>query len=161
MSSPLALFPGRIEDKGIAHEFALVLDAQRTQMRRINALLDNEAVLTRQLSTLRTEYDNFRTQVRDLAIEKREEMNFCVPGLNEALEELGLEPMTRRFKVPVTITATQEVYVEVEATDAEAAREEVEEDWELAWDVRENGRYDWNHESQSVANTYSIEEMTD
>lgn len=152
MSSPLALFPGRIEDKGIAHEFALVLNAQRNQMRQINGLLDDLnsanhriASLIREKSAVEAAFDTFRTNVRDMAIEKAGELNWCDPGLNEALIELGLEPKTRRFDVQFTVSQT--VTVTVEAADEYTARREAEDNYEGAELVSNYAsRYDWEAE---------------
>lgn len=162
MSSPLISTGTAAHLRDMDHEMALLMEAQRVQMHRINALLDDLGAARSQAEVAVAELAVFRTQVRDLAIEKREEMNFCVPGLNEALGLLGLDPMTRKFRVPVTITATREVYVDVEAADEDHAREEIEEDWELAWgEIPWSERSEWSHSEQEVADTYRIEEVSD
>jgi hypothetical protein len=64
-----------------------------------------------------TTLDSFRDQVREKAIEVAKENNFCNGGLNEVLEELGLQPLPSVFTVEIEFTATQTVTVEISAED--------------------------------------------
>lgn len=55
-------------------------------------------------NAVQRELDRFREQVRDVAISVKKEMGWCLPGLNERLNELGLEPYAERWQVPVEVT---------------------------------------------------------
>lgn len=90
----------------------------------------------------------FRQQVRSKAIEVAQQESWCRDGLNEALRDLGLPEHTSRFRVPLTVTATQTIWVEVEADDEDDAIERVDSDdvdeqldshdWEIKdWDKTE------------------------
>ncbi len=73
---------------------------------------------TRAQSDMAQRHDEWRTAVRDAAIDHHVNGNWCKEGLNEALRDLGLETYETHFTVSVTmhITAT------VEADDEDDAR---------------------------------------
>lgn len=84
------------------------------------AALDERVTRTQGLlDQLSATHNSFRDQVRELAIEKAEELNWCTPGLNAALDELGLERKTTTFTAEVTIAATRTITVEVQADDVD------------------------------------------
>lgn len=49
------------------------------------------------------EFEAYKQQVRELAITTAKEQDWCDSGLAEALEELGLEPMSTRVSARVTV----------------------------------------------------------
>lgn len=95
---------------------------------------------------------DFRRRVRDKAIEVAAEQDWCRPGLNEVLRDLGLPEHDPRFKVPLRVRAYQTVWVEVSASDEEDAIEEAEHnlgegDLELAedgWQVDDWTKAEWD-----------------
>jgi len=69
-------------------------------------------------------YAQFRTQVRQKAKDVAEEQGWCRPGLNAALQDLGLDPFIEHYRVTATITAVFEVSgsEDVETEDQAAHR---------------------------------------
>lgn len=76
-----------------------------------------------ELAQLKTEFEAYKKQVRDVAIEVAAEQGWCDDGLNERLQELGLEPMARQWEVTVTLLGRQEVKIRVTAASDDAAAE--------------------------------------
>lgn len=80
----------------------------------------------RELARTRRELDEFKATVREVAIRVAGEQGWCDLGLNAVLDELGLPQKVTRFKVPITVTASQQVWVEVDADDEDDAIDQVE-----------------------------------
>lgn len=80
------------------------------------------------LRRLETTHEQFRQDVRDLAIRTAADQGWCDDGLNRGLRELGLDPKTREYEVEVEVTATQTVWVTVEAASEEHALGDVTEE---------------------------------
>lgn len=72
-------------------------------------------------------HEQFRAQVRELAIETAANEGWCNEGLNRALEELGLPGTRRDFTVDVSINVSRTISITVEAVDEDEARREVED----------------------------------
>lgn len=96
---------------------------------RKHKILDEALTTTREARDTVTEslrnaermHDEFRDRVRALAIEKAADLGWCTPGLNAALEELGLPPKDGRYRVRVQVTATRYIDVAVRAPDGSEA----------------------------------------
>lgn len=124
-------------------------DDLRARLTRAN---DVAGRFENQLSTMRQQHEAFREQVREVAIRVAGEQEWCDPGLNGVLRELGLPEKVVAFKVAIQVTAKQTVWVVVDATSEDeaydAAREldtySVEQEvdrssWEVdEWDVDED-----------------------
>lgn len=96
------------------------------------------------------QHSEFRVLVRDTAIRVAEEQSWCRPGLNEVLDELGLEQHVTRFRVPIIVEAKQTVWVEVEADSEDAACDQItDEDVDLAVEKDDWEIEDWNKDSYS------------
>lgn len=67
--------------------------------------------VTRERDAAREALDAYKVRVRDEALEIREKMNWCIPGLNEHLRNLDLDeyqPVTEHvgtivLRVPITV----------------------------------------------------------
>ena len=68
-------------------------------------------------NNLRRAFDQFKTDVREKAIEVQQEQSWCIEGLNGVLADLGLDPYHTTFAGSVSITAYIRV-TEVEDLDA-------------------------------------------
>ncbi len=92
---------------------------------------------------------SFRDQVREVAIRVAGENGWCDSGLNEVLDELGLDPKTSTWLVEVEVTARQTRTVSVEAVSEEAAQDQVvqNEDEVLSSEI---DSYDWEWDSDDV-----------
>lgn len=111
----------------------------------------------RELARTRSELDAFKAQVREVAIRVADEQDWCNPGLNAVLDELGLPKKVTRFKVPVTVTASQQVWVEVDADDEDDALDQVERS-----DVRDAiDRNDWEINDWEKTEYQSVEPADD
>ena len=64
-----------------------------------------------------TEFDEYRKQVRTVAIRTASERGWCDDGLNRVLGELGL-PKKQRFRVPTTITVTIPHRLDIDDADS-------------------------------------------
>lgn len=112
------------------HEIALTLDEKVHAIMQERAFLQErcdslEASITRSQLELR----NFKGEVRRVAIDVAEEQNWCKSGLNERLEELGLDPVPYTFNIDASITVNFQIE---EATDEDDAREQARDvlnDW--------------------------------
>lgn len=63
---------------------------------------------------------DFRTLVRDTAIEYAEQYDWC-EVVDRALEAMGLDPRQRTYRVGTTITIQRYIHVDVEATSVDEA----------------------------------------
>lgn len=101
------------------------------------------ASLRRDIGTIRAQSDVFRDKVRVVAIRVAGEQGWCTEGLNDVLDELGLDPHVTKWQVEVHVVASQTVMVEVEADSDEAAQTKVEQgDYDLSDDLRDD---DWDY----------------
>jgi hypothetical protein len=136
----------------------------RQEADSLRSIRDN---LLREIERVRDEHESFRQRVRSMAIEKAAELGWCTPGLNAALIELDLDPTTRRFEVRVTVTATREYTVVVDAESTRDAWEKVDEldEYDLKNLIREReGSWGdvfdgWSHESHDSST--DVEELDD
>jgi hypothetical protein len=78
-----------------------------------------EAILRRQRDT----HDAFKQKVREVAISVREEMGWCLSGLNDRLEQLGLELVEVEWEVMATVS----LRLTVTAADEDSARAQAED----------------------------------
>lgn len=105
------------------------VDDLKAQVEKANAMVAeaHEARDTAQAryGTTYREFQAFRNTVRDVAIRTQEAQGWCVPGLNEVLEELGLEVKATEWEVEVEVTARQTVTVTVTALDEDDAKEKI------------------------------------
>lgn len=101
------------------------------------------ASLERRLTAVQAAHEQFRTTVRDKAIELAKEHNWC-SVVDQGLIAMGLSPMRRKWEVEVAVRASQTITVTVEeADDEDAAREMVN-----TYTVRDNvSSYDWEIDS--------------
>lgn len=88
------------------------------------------------------------TEVRDTIISEAGDHSWDDDDVNCLLSELGLEGMTREWSVNVDVTATQSVYVTVEATSLDEAIEQVENDDDLVDGAIQT--YEWSVDSREV-----------
>lgn len=112
----------------------------------ITRLQRQVAELQGQISLVDARLVAFKAEVRDKAIEVAEERGWCDEGLNEVLEELGLEPKTTGWTGTVTVRVYgyQDVEVEIEQADDEddaitqAQDEGIENVDAYAWQIDED-----------------------
>lgn len=96
-----------------------------TEVIETNPLLELAEARLKALLAVRAEFEAFKEQVREKAIEVAASNGWCDEGLNEVLKELGLEPKTRSFNVIVRVYGFQDVEVEIdEAANWDDAREQ-------------------------------------
>lgn len=67
--------------------------------------------------------DRFRKQVREVAIRVAEEQNWCDQGLNEVLDELGLDRKEIEYNVTVNVTLHASVTIPITAPSVHDARD--------------------------------------
>jgi hypothetical protein len=111
--------------------FAYVRDAftpeRTTDMGTNEDQLKREVTeLTAQTERLQQQLENFREQVRKEAIRVAREQDWCDNGLNETMDNLGLDRVTDEDKlVPckaeITVIAYRSFTVDLEATDDDDA----------------------------------------
>lgn len=131
---------------------ALAGELDRVKAQLAEALSGQEVWRDRYQATHR-EFQQFRKDVRDKAIEVQEAQGWCDDGLNEVLSDLGLEPKVVEWEVEVTITATQTVTVRVTAADEDDAKEKITEgEVEL-----EPDRYGWEWQTADDLDFESVE----
>jgi hypothetical protein len=111
--------------------------ANANLQREIEARRAAQAALTR-----------FQEQVRDVAIRVAEEQSWCDNGLNEVLEELGLERKEKEYEVEVRVEGWAYVTVTVTATNDDEAGEKAIEEIENG--NQDTSDLDWNVESTEV-----------
>lgn len=97
--------------------------------------------------------ETFKSTVRDKAIEVAEEHGWCKEGLNEVLEELGLDRVPTKFKVLVQVVITH--WEEVEADNEDDAQDEAVEQF----DVTDYSSYDgsWSMDSPEAVEIESAD----
>lgn len=127
----------------------------------IDDLNEKLAALTIRVDTAETQQKqgradllSFQERTKELLVELAEEHSF---DINEALDALGLERVTRTYKVRVKVFAEQIVEIEVEGTDADDARSQVgdgDHDREIADEV---DPYEWEIENSS----HQVDEVTE
>lgn len=107
---------------------------------------------------LRTEFDAYKEKVREVALRKKADENWCDSGFNEAMRELDLPGVNLRWRVPVVVTATQTVYLTVEAADEDdaVAEAENEADSDSVWNLIQS--YEWEYDTYEVGSRYDVEE---
>lgn len=86
------------------------------------------------LSQAHLALDEFKTQVREKAIEVAKENGWCKDGLNEVLDELGLE----RYNDSYTVTVSMEVVINVDLEGASDFLAGSETEYEIEQWVAEN-----------------------
>jgi hypothetical protein len=64
-------------------------------------------------------HEDFKKKVRKLALQVKEDNGWCDDGFNTVMRELGLPELPHTFRVKLTLTATREVEVDVDASDLE------------------------------------------
>lgn len=102
------------------HQYALAADERvHDLMRERDTLREAVTEANRQTTDIRIAHQRFRTQVRDVAIEVADEQGWCDDGLNERLEQLGLDPRERPYTVGVTVTLSLEIEEAVNQDSAE------------------------------------------
>jgi cell division septum initiation protein DivIVA len=126
-----------------------MLTRAQTEARERGARADD---LARQVLQERRNLEEFKSRVRDYAIEHQSEAGWCDEGLNRALLDLDLDPLIREFDV--TFRVWQSVTVTVEAVDADAA-ERLAEDQYDGDDLARNyaDSYGWECEVDEVTET--------
>lgn len=100
------------------------LRVRAARVEEIQAALDDAL---RHRDRLAAEFTAYKAKVRELAIETADDEGWCAEGLNRALVELDLDPRMFRYQVTVNVRATQEVQVEVEAENEDAAHDKAME----------------------------------
>jgi hypothetical protein len=65
------------------------------------------------------ELENFKAKVREVGLRAKEDNGWCDDGFNDVMRELGLPLLPHTFRVKLTLTATREVEVDVDASDLE------------------------------------------
>jgi len=99
---------------------------------------------------VRSQYEQFKKDVREVALNAKQSENWCDQGFNAAMDELGLEKLPSEFEIDVEIKAVQTVTVTVDADDLvsndyerteQGARQYVL-DQQLA--VKRASLYDWD-----------------
>lgn len=87
--------------------------------------------------------DTYKALVLEEARELQSHHSWCDEGTDQVLREVGL-PVSRPYRVQVSVTARQTVYVTVDAADEDTARDMVEMS-----DVSARvDRYGWNWDSE-------------
>jgi hypothetical protein len=112
------------------------------------------------------EFERFKAKVRELGLQVKEDNGWCDDGFNEVMRELGLPLLPHTFRVKMTLTATREVEVDVDASDLEPDSRNEDgvrsylEDIDAARDYvsQELGYGDWD---LSEADITEVEPVTD
>jgi hypothetical protein len=114
---------------------AVTLERQRAD---VNA--GHMAAAREEAAAARRDLRGFRIKVRDKAIEVAQSEGWCIEGLNEALEDLGLDPAKRTFDIRGKVrTADRDFSWQIEAATEEEAREKMKE---LLTDDTDHSAYD-------------------
>jgi hypothetical protein len=97
------------------------LDTAVAELARLRALAERAE---RALGAAEEQHEEFRRTVVRVAQEKARQHGWC-RVVNAALNDMGLDANSR-FRVPVTVTATRTIHVQVDAEDAESAWQAVD-----------------------------------
>jgi len=127
-------------------EMALVQQAR-------NEYSDALEAMTHERNGLRTSLARFKDEVRDAAIKVQSghDHHISINELNGWLEDLGMEPVLRKYEVSVTVFGHQDVVVEIEAADEESARAQIDDDYSLAWDLARYHAWEQTDEGQEIS----------
>ena len=101
-------------------EYQMVTDLQNHILEYKKTIED----LTEQVLEAKRSLIQFKGLVRQKAIDVREQQNWCLDGLNSALDDLGLEPHYERWSATVTVTFS--IY-DIEAADEDQATDAASE----------------------------------
>lgn len=108
-------------------ELAVALRSAQIQVRQRDEVNTRQSERITRLETERTTLvramDEFRDQVRDVAIEAHHAGHWCKSGMNDKLRELGLDPYNETFTGSVSLT----VDVTVHGADSESEAQEMVE----------------------------------
>lgn len=120
------------------------LDNARIENERLRDELTRTQALSRQFLD---QLERYKTKVREVAIRVADEQSWCDQGLNDVLEELGLEPNLHTYRVTVRVVLHQEVTVEIQAGNREDVEQLVDEDTlrdELDYERDSFDIHDWS-----------------
>lgn len=92
---------------------------------RIGELEEERTNLRDRVNHLIGTFSTFKANVRRIGIEQMKEGRWCAAGLNEKLEELGLEPYFPRYVVSMSVEVTMELYADDEEDAASMAKEDL------------------------------------
>jgi hypothetical protein len=108
------------------------VDAVVVPRSHFEAMKADLELLRGRVANAHRENDEYRAHVREVALEVKAQMGWCDEGFNEAALRLGLEPLSHPFRVTVRVYAFQDVEIEIDAANEDAAREQA-----LSDDVQE------------------------
>lgn len=92
---------------------------------RIGELESQRNELRDRAGSYLSQLQNFKREVKRIAIEQMREGRWCMGGMNEKLEELGLEPYVPRYIVSLAVELVMEVYADDEDDAADTARRDL------------------------------------
>jgi hypothetical protein len=121
---------------------AEAIHAQTAEAQQIESLTAQLTEAHQQHAAVEHRLEAFRSQVRDLAIDKIKDGSICRSGTNEALEQLGLRPYIPKFVARLAVEVTVNG---VEADDEVDARDVVRDNlsvWMDDEDVASNWMID-------------------
>ncbi len=87
---------------------------------------ENESLIAG-IEQLQRDFDAFKQQVFEKALEVQQENNLCLPGLNTVLRDLGLPEIPDHFKVTARVRAVQTVEYEFDLDNLPDDYERTEE----------------------------------
>lgn len=93
--------------------------------RRIGALESERNDAREKLGHMLGRLDSFKAQVKEVAIEQMREGRWCLGGMNEQLERLGIEQYMPRYVVSMTVDLVMEVEAEDEEDAISTARDDL------------------------------------
>jgi hypothetical protein len=74
------------------------------------------------------ELARFKALVRTVALDVKQSEGWCKPGFNEVMGTLGLEKLPDYFEVKLTVVATQEVTIQLDADELTDAGNTLDEE---------------------------------
>lgn len=77
------------------------------------------------MSSIMSRFETFKSEVKRVAIEQMREGRWCHQGMNEKLEELGIEPYAPRYVVSMTVDLLLEVYADDESDAEDTAKQDL------------------------------------
>lgn len=83
------------------------------------------AVLRQTVTDLQNAQRRYREQVREVALRVKADENWCDSGFNAAMEELGLDGISRDYNVEVSLDLRYSTTITVTATDEDDAEQQV------------------------------------